>query len=505
MDTTLIAKILPTKKDGKRTIGTGYPIAKDLVLTARHVVIFPERNQDKPIVIEWADYKNASGDIYSVEAEIVFDGKEECDIAILKCQIPPQIQISSSVLARRFPIEHEKWAGFGYPRIGKDEDAGTRKKISVLGKFHPPDTTSHEITLTSESDALEKADWKGVSGAPVFQGTVLYAVISSTPTKRGECFTAVSIPYLLKNNEDFRAAIKQHINEAIDESKKNLHDKVKKEIAKILKNWRITPEELAEEWDLPVKTEDYIADYLVDEKKNTVKQAIIKLKKILEARKDSISETKQWNDCVKAAEAICGWLLIKSVNPAWWYEHEQKINQAVAHRLTLDEPAYIEVIISRSFLKCPQYKIDSITGKARPTRWNEDDDKSSSAPPRMIDTSDKAVKEQWLLSIYKDLHGENTAFIPIANKDYTTEILESIKSRAKTLYEDRDRLIYYIVPVDYFKQLESSNWVTECQEYLVGYLQFICCDKNEQSEQIQSTESQTELIEHLALLLKKKR
>ena len=40
MDTKLIAKILSTKKDGKRSVGTGYPIAEGLVLTARHVV-FP--------------------------------------------------------------------------------------------------------------------------------------------------------------------------------------------------------------------------------------------------------------------------------------------------------------------------------------------------------------------------------------------------------------------------------------------------------------------------------
>jgi len=36
----LIARVLPTKAQGGRTIGTGYPITKDLVLTARHVVLF---------------------------------------------------------------------------------------------------------------------------------------------------------------------------------------------------------------------------------------------------------------------------------------------------------------------------------------------------------------------------------------------------------------------------------------------------------------------------------
>ena len=199
MDTKLIAKILPTQKDGSRTIGTGYPIAKDLVITARHVVVFAERDNNKPILVEWEDF-----DFRDEVSEIIFDGGKDCDIAILKCRIPPEAHISPLVLATRSPKPHDYWASFGYPRLGKDEVLGGREKISALGKFHPCDESSHKISLTSESDALEKSDWKGISGAPVFQNRTLYAVISSTPKKRNECFTAVSIPWLLQRDEKFR-------------------------------------------------------------------------------------------------------------------------------------------------------------------------------------------------------------------------------------------------------------------------------------------------------------
>ena len=203
MDTQLIAKVLPTKKDGKRSIGTGYPISKDLVLTARHVVIFTARDDKIPISIEWPDLKEDQGLLCKTEVtEIVYES-EQYDIAVLKCRVPPQAHISPLLLSRRFPVEHELWVTFGYPRLGKDENAHTREKISALGRFHPPDTDNHKISLTSESDAVEKSGWCGISGAPVFQSTDLYAVIIETPENRGECFTAVSIPYLLKHDQLF--------------------------------------------------------------------------------------------------------------------------------------------------------------------------------------------------------------------------------------------------------------------------------------------------------------
>lgn len=200
MDSTLIAKVLLTKKDGKRSIGTGYPIAKNRIITARHVVYFDERDYEKPITVEWPDLGHQC-----LKAKVIYDGGEQCDIAVLECDTPPQSHVSPLILSSRFPQAHESWEGFGYPRLGRAEDA-TRNKISALGKFHAPDRVSHRISLTSKSDAIDKPDWGGISGAPAFQGNVLYAVISSTPMNRNECFTAVSIPHLMKC-EVFRKAV----------------------------------------------------------------------------------------------------------------------------------------------------------------------------------------------------------------------------------------------------------------------------------------------------------
>ncbi len=208
MDSKLIVKILPTKKDGKRSIGTGYPIAKGLVITARHVVEFNDRDTVVPITVEWPDLNHSDAKV----SEIVWVSDVH-DIAILQCQTPPNMSLPSDLLAKRDPKQHEEWSGFGYPAIGKDPESGQREKIPAMGKFFPPDATSPILTITSESDSLEKAGWCGLSGAPVFQGPHLFAVITETPTKRNECFIAISIPWLIRNNEQFReiTGIESHI------------------------------------------------------------------------------------------------------------------------------------------------------------------------------------------------------------------------------------------------------------------------------------------------------
>jgi len=204
MQPDLIAKILPTKAQGGRTIGTGYPITKDLVLTARHVVIFEDRDSNVPISIEWPDLKDDTGKFCSSTVSEIIEFGEQYDIALLKCEVPLKARNSLPNLTQHFPAPHENWGSLGYPRIGRDD--GVRNKVSALGEFHPSDNT-HQIQLTSESDAIEKEGWCGISGAPVFNGNTLYAVISKTPSNRQECFTAVLIPWLIINRPEFSSAI----------------------------------------------------------------------------------------------------------------------------------------------------------------------------------------------------------------------------------------------------------------------------------------------------------
>lgn len=490
MDTSLIAKILPTKKDGKRTIGTGYPIAKDLILTARHVVIFSARDESKPIVVEWTDYKDALGNIHSVEAEIFFDGGAECDIAILKCQIPPQAQVSSSILAWRFPVAHQTWEGFGYPRIGKDEKNDTREKISVLGKFHPSNTTSHNISLTSESDTLKKEGWCGVSGAPAFSGTILYAVITSTPKNRNECFTAVSIPYLLKNNPDFKAKAQPIDEEAIKKQKQELHNKIKSNITRLLlKNFT---EEILREFlkggeDKPIA--ELVGYLLVDEQDKSVSvlDSISVITRILK---------KYPPKSIDEIEEIGGWLLINSVDSAWWFNNEQKVKQATG-KFSLKEPDYIDVIISRSFLQPAQYVLDKCNKLGNPKPFRKDD-KNNKLPLIIYDAEDDSTDQILLTPIYKDLWDiEPPRDYPV--QDLLERIMAAASSRGRN---EGGKLIYYLVTQAYLEILESKDWFLNAQAELAGCLRFICCSEKEQFTENPCSENPIVVLAQLKDLLK---
>ncbi len=124
-------------------------------------------------------------------------------MVLIRCATPPQAYISPLLLSERHPVEYEKWKSMGFPKIGKEDD-GKRHKISAMGEIFPPDKCSAILDLESQGDAKDKAGWQGISGAPVFRGHTLIAVMVDTPNDINERLRAVSIAYLLEKEEKFR-------------------------------------------------------------------------------------------------------------------------------------------------------------------------------------------------------------------------------------------------------------------------------------------------------------
>ncbi|MEI6706077.1 MAG: hypothetical protein WCK96_02960 [Methylococcales bacterium] len=209
MESSLIAKVLVPKTNGKNAIGTAYPISKNLIITARHVVDFPDRDVSNPISIIWTDILDSNKKPYSVEVSqlnILFNGGKTYDIVLIRCDIPIQVHSSLPISIGQHPAEYEKWKSMGYPHIGKEAD-GSRHKVSAMGEIFPPDTSSPILDLESKGDAKEKEGWQGISGAPVFVGNTLIAVITHTPNDINERLRAISIAYLLQHEPAFKELI----------------------------------------------------------------------------------------------------------------------------------------------------------------------------------------------------------------------------------------------------------------------------------------------------------
>jgi len=203
MDSRLIAKVRVPKKNGKHEIGTAYPIAKDLLLTARHVVDIKDRDSTKLIEIHWFDY-NESTD----KTSVIYTGDDEIDIAVVQCEMSPQMMLkipSRNPLCHLDLVDGMQWKSMGFPIVGKEGDE--HFKVSAKGDFFPHDKSRAVIDLKSEGEPEQKELWKGISGAPVFVDSMIKAVIVDTSKYLQSRLTAVLIPYLLEKSEEFKEKV----------------------------------------------------------------------------------------------------------------------------------------------------------------------------------------------------------------------------------------------------------------------------------------------------------
>lgn len=297
----------------------------------------------------------------------------------------------------------------------------------------------------------------------------------------------------LKNNENFCDALKQPIEEAVKEQKCKIHSTVKSKIERILSNWCISESNLIAELEMDdIKTRKELAKYLVED--NSVEQSIAMLTSVLIAHKSYWeSKPEEWKKCLHDAEQLCGWLLINSIDPVWWYHNEQKLNQQSSQKITnhfaLQDPDYIEIIISRSCLRPAQYRLGKF-GKAEPYCQQFDDE-------RLFDAvSEDAIDTQLLTAVYKDLHSN-----PTQTPSSFEELLSGIKSRARSKYNVSKKSIYYLMGQENIRLLQGREWFAQAQKELSGYLQFIYCAQNNQPDDNPCTEDQTQLLDQFADLL----
>ncbi|WMP17931.1 toll/interleukin-1 receptor domain-containing protein [Thiothrix lacustris] len=287
--------------------------------------------------------------------------------------------------------------------------------------------------------------------------------------------------------------MQQSVKVAIAETTKRLHEKVKSEIGRILGNQYIPGNKLKRELRLDPSIETQaIAQRLAEEP--DVGQAIAVITRVVQTQAKLLAaKPEQWDECLSDAEQLCGWLLINSVDPVWWFHNELKMQRAarggISHAFSLGDPAYIEVIISRSILQAARYDLNEY-GKAKPVAENHDG-------TLLFDATEDATDELLLARLYKRLHRSPRVPSQVA------ELLEGIYSRAYSFYRTgQGKPVYYLVTQEQLELLESRSWFAEAQKKLAGYLQFICCDLQCQPyEQPACREDQTLLLDQVALLL----
>ena len=190
-------------------------------------------------------------------------------------------------------------------------------------------------------------------------------------------------------------------------------------------------------------------------------------------------------------------MLLKSVNPVWWFHNQQSLEKTKSHSITdeftLQHSAYVEVIIARSLLQRAEHKVDEFGEIIAASEKHQEIMLFDAISP---DASDF----QLLSPIYKDIRRVDQAPQDI------TRLLDGISITLRALKGSRgEKQIYYIVPQSYLELLKSRDWFPEFEKKLVGYLQFICCIQESQNQTLDPCqEEQSLLLEKLEKILRLK-
>ncbi|GJL76003.1 toll/interleukin-1 receptor domain-containing protein [Nitrosomonas sp.] len=309
--------------------------------------------------------------------------------------------------------------------------------------------------------------------------------------KHGSLEESLTIGGLSEELGKLLDAIKQGVSKAIDESRDQLQDKLQSEVAHILKQKNIPLESLATEFGLDANaSEAVIAVHIV--KTASVRDVLGKLSKLSQQQEKSLlPKQDHWNKFLYDMEQLCGWLLIQSVDPVWWFHHEDKLKHAtqkLTNAFALEYPPYIEVIVSRSLLQQARYDLDDFNSITPAVEKHN---------AFLFDAVSLDAQDiQLLTPIYKDLRRAHKA------PQDVNRLLEGICLTAKTHFESGEKPIYYIVSKGHFELLQSRAWFGDAENNMAGYLQFVCCDVDAMPYDGSPNDEQDLLLEFLANILR---
>lgn len=144
MNKNLLVEIfVPT--GGKRGyIATGYPVARNRILTARHVLFPADRDEQSPIVVRWYHQREEARQWRPIN-NIVWEGGEDLDAAVPDCDFPASVD-DWGVLSVEKPSENMKWVSEGFARAGKRDD-DRRNPIAMKGEVFSVADSAREFEI----------------------------------------------------------------------------------------------------------------------------------------------------------------------------------------------------------------------------------------------------------------------------------------------------------------------------------------------------------------------
>lgn len=151
-------------------LGTGTVVARNCILTARHVVVDENGNADPNIIICLPGSQ-------PLPAKIKWCGRDDLDIAVLEAVIEPAgLKHPLALLSPRDIESHDLWEAEGYAEVR--QRAPSNSPVKVGGTTRSCGANDKDLIL--ETPAPPEV-WGGLSGAAVFIRSHVAGVVRSEP------------------------------------------------------------------------------------------------------------------------------------------------------------------------------------------------------------------------------------------------------------------------------------------------------------------------------------
>jgi hypothetical protein len=211
----LVEIFVPTHEGAMGRIGTGYPVAKDRILTARHVLFPDGRDPETPFQIRWYHLRGTdseAGRWQTIQREQILWPPPERgtdpttpDAALIAHPFPAEATGWRPLCARSHATG-TPWESQGFANAGvRDDD--TRVPVPMRGKTYQKATRATEAWVDVAAEAKAPDGWKGASGCPVLVFSQVVGIIARVPPGfGGKMLNAVPATELLAD-EAFCAAL----------------------------------------------------------------------------------------------------------------------------------------------------------------------------------------------------------------------------------------------------------------------------------------------------------
>ena len=203
MNKNLVVEIYVPTKSGHGVFGTGYPLRKDLILTARHVVCPQDRDNTQPIEIRFENQ-----DWHPCGSELAWESDADLDVALIQCDFPNSFTKEVfGFLSTDRPQDHSQWSSAGFADAGIVDRNKKPRLVSVSGEVYSAPDSDNQFELGAVFPPDLQEGWRGISGSPVFvHGRIIGVIVVCPPNFRAARLRASPVWKLLEDPK-FREAV----------------------------------------------------------------------------------------------------------------------------------------------------------------------------------------------------------------------------------------------------------------------------------------------------------